>query len=126
MNETYNESRNDVDSSLRILSILKISSIIKDGDISNCKELILKNRNIEECEELYQMKNLQKIDLSENKLKDLKMVEMNLNLQQIILQKNIIDNINYLNNINNLTYLNLSYNKIKIIDRSWKRIKITI
>lgn len=46
MNETYNESRNDVDSSLRILSILKISSIIKDGDISNCKELILKNRNI--------------------------------------------------------------------------------
>ncbi|KJP86926.1 hypothetical protein AK88_03435 [Plasmodium fragile] len=98
------------------LTILKISSVIKNGDVSNCRELILKNRNIEECEELYQMKNLQKIDLSENKIKDMSMLEMNLNLQQIILQHNLIDNINYLSNITNLVYLNLSNNKIKIMD----------
>ncbi|GAW82566.1 hypothetical protein, conserved [Plasmodium gonderi] len=110
------EKKKTEEEEIKKLTILKISSMIRNGDISNCKELILKNRNIEECEELYQMKNLQKIDLSENKLKDLSMVEMNLNLHQIILQNNLIDNINYLNNISNLTYLNLSNNKIKIMD----------
>ncbi|ANQ10308.1 Uncharacterized protein PCOAH_00045970 [Plasmodium coatneyi] len=110
------EERGKDEETITKLTILKISSLIQNGDVSNCRELILKNRNIEECEELYQMKNLQKIDLSENKIKDLSMLEMNLNLQQIVVQNNLIDNINYLNNINNLVYLNLSNNKIKIMD----------
>ncbi|EUD69401.1 hypothetical protein C922_00264 [Plasmodium inui San Antonio 1] len=110
------EKRGNDEEIITNLTILKISSMIKNGDVSNCSELIIKNRDIEECEELYQMKNLQKIDLSENKIKDLSMLEMNLNLQQIVLQYNLIDNINYLSNINNLVYLNLSNNKIKIMD----------
>ncbi|SBS86640.1 leucine-rich repeat protein, putative [Plasmodium ovale] len=104
------------DDLLRKLTIVKISAMIKNGDISSCRELILKKMDIEECEELCQMKKLTKLDLSENKIKDLAMVEMNLNLKHITLEDNIIDEINYLQNLNNLIHLNLSYNCIKVID----------
>lgn len=108
---------NDIREELKYATILKLSLFIKNGDIANCRELILRNKNIETCEELYPMKNLNKIDFSQNKIKDLSMIEMNLNLQQIQFQNNLIESVEFMKNLTLLKDLNLSYNKIKVIDQ---------
>ncbi|UKK00387.2 long-chain-fatty-acid--CoA ligase 5 [Theileria orientalis] len=94
------------------LDLAKISAIVKDGDITACKTLILNDGGITQVEDLYSMKSLEKVTLCNNKIKDWSFLTQNINLQSINLTRNLVSEIINLQHLQNLTLLNLSHNNI--------------
>ncbi|UKJ87971.2 long-chain-fatty-acid--CoA ligase 5 [Theileria orientalis] len=99
------------------LDLAKISGIVKDGDITKCKTLILNDGGITQVEELYSMKSLEKVTLCNNKIKDLRNVP-NLsklaNLEVLILSHNNIESFKSPNTfMNKLKKITLSHNKLR-------------
>nr|PVC50109.1 long-chain-fatty-acid--CoA ligase 5 [Theileria orientalis] len=94
------------------LNIAKISGIVKDGDITACKTLILNDGGITQVEDLYSMKSLEKVTLCNNKIRDMRFLEQNINLQSINLTRNLVSEIISLQHLQNLTLLNLSHNNV--------------
>ncbi|BAM39023.1 long-chain-fatty-acid--CoA ligase 5 [Theileria orientalis strain Shintoku] len=98
------------------LNIAKISGIVKDGDITACKTLILNDGGITQVEDLYSMKSLEKVTLCNNKIRDMSVPNISklVNLEVLILSHNNIESFKSPNTfMNKLKKITLSHNKLR-------------
>lgn len=108
--DIYVEDLNDI-TELHINSIYTVKTNIKKCEISDDyrKNLQL----IESMKDIDNFNNLERIEISCNKIKNIHIYKNSSNVSHLDLGLNIIENITNIKEYNNLTYLNISDNYIK-------------
>ncbi|EJO5346818.1 leucine-rich repeat domain-containing protein [Clostridium botulinum] len=81
-------------------------------DVSGIKELNLHNKNIKSLKGIEYLKNIKKLDISDNGISDISYLKGLDSLESLNLYNNNIDNISSISNLSKLQYLNISKNKI--------------
>jgi len=107
--DIYVEDLNDI-TELHINSIYMVKTNIKKCEISD--DYRKKLKLIESMNDIDNFNNLEKIELSCNKIKNIHIYKNSSNVTNLDLGLNIIENITNIKEYNNLTYLNISDNYI--------------
>lgn len=110
------------------LTLISIVNSATNGDLNNIKDLQLSKKNFDKIEDLGACKELRKVDLSENSLRNFEVfhyilsfltishkkqgISHNYSLVMINLSHNLIETMPDLQELANLTVLNLSFNKV--------------
>ncbi|MFH0733038.1 MAG: COR domain-containing protein [bacterium] len=91
----------------------EVLKIINEAKITNAKELNLSKCGLKELpEELFELKNLSKLNLYRNNLTDIGYIKELKNLTTLDLSNNGLKDVSYIKELKNLTYLTLSRNSL--------------
>ncbi|CEM38373.1 unnamed protein product [Vitrella brassicaformis CCMP3155] len=101
---------------MKRLTLTELSGLIPDGDISAVSEVDLRDKGIEECEDLSSCKALKKLEMPGNRLTSLEPFQMNLELCWLDVSKNLISTIDHLKELSSLAVLKLSHNQIRVME----------